>query len=548
MSPPRLPLRDYQEQAIAASRALWRTGERGALVVLPTGTGKTFTALRIVADAAARGHRALWLAHREELLAQPARSLRVMAPELALLSGIVKAGRNEADKRIVFGSVDTLRSEKRLAAYLAHGAPLLVVADEAHHFRKNSRETLLDRLDEARKAIDPKGQPCFRLGLTATPDRADKVSLAPLWRIAFAYPLPRAIREGHLVPVTFARRYLDALDLSNVKLNAQGDYNEDELAAALLEAHVVDHTVAAMRDLAPERRSLIFTASVDQARQTAEGLRAAGIEARFVCGDTPDEERRGMLRAFEAGTVRALASCMVLTEGTDLPPADCIVMARPTRSRPLYVQAMGRGLRPYPGKADCLALDIVGATEEHEMIVAPVLLRDLEREEQEAEAKESKPGKGEHDWKRHPKPVAAWASLRHLDRGGYAVGCGEHGNAVLIAEADDSGLWMAYLIHKGSEAPTPLCSEPVDFGLAQALGEDVARRAGSLTRRAAKWRGGPASDRQMAALARFGDTDGSWMTAGEAANRLTEHIARRAVARYGLAQRTDKSPILRVAR
>jgi ATP-dependent helicase IRC3 len=282
----------------------------------------------------------------------------------------------------------------------------------------------------------------------------------------------------------------------------------------------------------------VFTATVEQARQTAEAVQAAGISARWVSGETPGDDRRRLLRAFETGAVQVLCNAQVLTEGTDIPAIDCVVMARPTRSRGLYVQSIGRGLRPSPGKEDCLIIDLVGASEEHKMIVAPVLLEQLEQEERAAE--EQRRGAGSPKgrvWKRHRPPVASWVRIPDLDREAIAVDCGEHG---LVVAADVGDGWMSWLLPRKGAKRIPLSDAPVDRDLAVGLGEDVARQAGSLTRASSKWRADGASDAQRQMLAGFGRALDPDASKGAAFDAITAEKAKRMSAKAGIAARTDR--------
>lgn len=517
-------LRPYQVDAIAAARRQWSGGQRSALVVLPTGTGKTATALSQVATAARAGHRVLWLAHREELLTQPMRTLTGVYADLAPVAGIVQAARDDADRRIVFGAADTLRGEARLARYLAHGAPVLTVVDEAHHYLGNLYEALLDAVGSR-----------YELGLTATPDRADGKKLSTRWgsKPAYTYMITRAIRDGFLVPPTFAKEYLPTLDLSGV--SGGNDWNAEQLGGVMLASGAVEHTVSAMQAHAVGRRALVFTANVEQARQTSEALRAAGRESRWLSGTTSPADRRRMLDAFVAGHIDTICNCAVLTEGTDLPPCDCIVVARPTRSRPLYMQILGRGLRTFPRKEDCLVIDIVGASDEHRMIVAPILLDEIEREElgEDEVERKKQPKRDPGRWKRNRPPVASWVTLPQLDRTALAVDCGDHG---IVAVVDTGDGWTSTLLPKKG-APQPLTDGPVDYDLAVGLGEDVARQARALTWGRAGWRRQAATEGQLNMVGRFGVMDVP-KTKGEAAELITREVAFRAVARAGLAKRT----------
>ena len=322
-----IQLRLPQSEAIAAVRNRWRQRDRKVIVVLPTGVGKTIMALSLVVSAVRKGLRVLWLAHRKELLTQPLRSLTGLWPEMGLLAGIVQASADASHARIVFGSSDTLRGEKRLERLLKHGKITFVVVDEAHHSVSPTYKKILGRLD------NQGGAPPWMLGLTATPERADGKELGDYWNLAYSYSLYDAINNGYLVPVVHRLEQMPGLVLPET---GSGDFNDDELAERLLMAGVVEHTVSAITRHARGRATLTFTASVEQARLTAEALTEAGVLTRWVSGETPSADRQRLLRAFEDGHIQGLVNCAVLTEGTDLPRADCVTIARPTRSKPLY--------------------------------------------------------------------------------------------------------------------------------------------------------------------------------------------------------------------
>lgn len=289
--------------------------------------------------------------------------------------GTVRAELDEWNRSLVLASVPTLAVPGRSERVRAEGIDL-VVLDEAHHGAALSYVRVLERLAPRRM-----------LGLTATADRSDGVSLGD-WEIAYAYGISDAIRDEWLIPPYAAVIPIPGLDLRG--FSPGQDYDPDELGEALLDARIVEHTVDAMigehdatelperadhrRLTARGRQSLVFTATIKQADQTAAALRSAGVRAQAISGDTPTRERAGLLRAFERGEVDALCNAAVLTEGTDLPSADCVVLARPTRSWSFAVQMIGRGLRPYPGQRECLILDLGGATDLHDLRAAPVLI------------------------------------------------------------------------------------------------------------------------------------------------------------------------------
>lgn len=368
--------RYYQREAKEAVLEAWDAGSAEAghpLLVMATGTGKTFTALHILEEAIDAGERIVWLAHREELLLQALKSLQVACP--GVRGGIVQANRNETTAQVVFASVDTLRTDRRLEDILRDGHPAVVVVDEAHHSPSPTHQN----------AIQALVQPGTRmLGLTATADREDGADLADDWQIVYSYDIVQAVADGFLAP-PYAVHVPIELDLEGINQN-----DDAELGAALIRQGIVEATVEAMqashlcqrlperddqRFLDPTGRSaLVFTATVEQARLTAEALREAGIVARYVSGETPKGERRALLRAFEQGRIQVLCNPSVLTEGTDLPRASLGVLARPLRSWSLYVQCAGRVLRLFDGKDEGMLLDLAGATKLHSLAAAPVLI------------------------------------------------------------------------------------------------------------------------------------------------------------------------------
>lgn len=539
-----IKLRPYQvEGSQAAMRAWMRTTSRRQMVVLPTGTGKTILALHVVAQARERGHRVLWLAHREELLDQPSKTFKALWPDLAGESGIVQAHRDEWYRDLVFCSIDTLARERRLEAVLAAGPPRVVVVDECHHSAAGSWAKVLDAIDAAGKDAfrdTPGPDSPLYLGLTATPERADGKPLGKLWRVAYSYPIPKAIEDGYLVPPNFAVERLD-LDLSKIATRA-GDWADDQLEDALLQAEIVEHTVEAMGEHAQGRKSLIFTVTVNQATLTAEALKEAGLRAEVVSGETPKAQRRELLQGLRAGRLDALCNCAVLTEGYDDPSVDAIVLARPTRSHPLFVQMVGRGLRLHPGKRDCLVVDLVGASEEHDLITSSALLT-VEQQQGEGKAPE-----GEQE--RRSKWAAfleegrgrskfAWAQIPDVSPVAFALNAGGEGTAALV---EQDGGFLAVILRKGGEIDYPAGKYPLDHETAQGCAEDFVRQAEAATiaGRAQPWRRQRTSSSQRDLLARL-RIDTVPATRGEAEKLITGKLAQGRLVRHGLVRRHSKA-------
>lgn len=205
------------------------------------------------------------------------------------------------------------------------------------------------------------------LGVTATMSRGDGQALGQVWdEIVYRRGIVEMIRDGHLADVRGIRVQVPDLDLSGVKVS-RGDYAEGALGTAL-EASLAPEVVAeAYLEHAADRKGLLFAPTVSSAQVLADALTGAGVGTEVVHGAMAGNERRAVLRRFETGATQVLSNCMVLTEGFDSPSASAAVIARPTRSAPLYVQMAGRVLRPYPGKEHALVLDVVGATAMHSL-------------------------------------------------------------------------------------------------------------------------------------------------------------------------------------
>lgn len=346
--------RPYQTECIDMVNKAWADGMRRPAVVLPTGSGKTV----IFAHLATRfirehGQRVVVLVHRDELADQAIAKIRAVAPQLDV--GKVKAGDNDVDADVMVCSVQTLSRDNRLAALSRSqtngGVHIgLVITDECHHAAAVSYRKIASAF------------PVRQVGFTATLARGDGVGLGDVWDdVVFQRSVLWMISKGYLVDVRGRSVAVQDLDLGRVKKTG-GDYQAGALGAAMISSGAPGVTARAMTEHAPGRRSIVFAPDVASAYATAAALDNEGITCDVVEGNTSRDERHVIYDRFRTGDLRALVSCMVLTEGFDAPWADCAVIARPTQSASLYVQMVGRVLRPWPGKADALVLDMVGAS------------------------------------------------------------------------------------------------------------------------------------------------------------------------------------------
>jgi superfamily II DNA or RNA helicase len=364
-----IELRPYQREAVDAVHAAHAQGTRRPAAVLATGAGKTI----IIAEVArtsrhgvAGGRRVVVLAHREELVQQNAAKVRDVAPDLKV--GVVQAGSNQVNAHVISASVQTLASPMRRAQLRDVG---LVIVDEAHHAPARTYVQTLEHFGCLVTPTTPGS--AMALGVTATMARGDGVALGDIWQeIVYVKDTAELIRDGYLVRPVGVRVRVDDLRLARVR-KVQGDYSSAGLGAAIEESMAPKKIVEALREHAPDRQAILFAPLVHTAEVIRDALREDGFTAELVHGGTPKDERRRVLQAYRDGRVQILCNAMVFTEGTDLPMTGCVVIARPTMNPALFVQMVGRGLRLWPGKRDCIVLDVVGATNRHKL-TAPIEL------------------------------------------------------------------------------------------------------------------------------------------------------------------------------
>lgn len=373
-----MQLRDYQRATIRATLDHWRGGLTDVLAVAATGLGKTVIFCALIDEMlrqGARPGRALILSHREELVRQPLEKLVGFFPHWQGRCGVVMAGENEVAARVISATVQTLASPARMAELLAAGPINLLVTDEAHHAVASTYQQVYAAL----RAANPHMR---HLGVTATPVRADAVGLGEVYQaVAATYDIRYGVESGHLVPPKWLA-VKTAISLKGVR-SAKGDYSPTQLARIFETDNCFELVVASHQRYASGRRGIAFVSSVEGAYRLAARFSEAGIPAAAADGTTDKVLRRGLLADFRAGRLQMLVNMGLWTEGLDVPEIGVIHQVRPTKSDGLYLQMVGRGLRPAPwaDKADCLILDY--APQETRKIV---MLGDLLLGEREAAA------------------------------------------------------------------------------------------------------------------------------------------------------------------
>lgn len=343
-----MELRDYQQKAVAAGLEAI-AGGRSALLVLATGCGKTvcFASLidRVLRDNP--GKVAVVLAHREELIRQAVDKIerftgRRCAIEMAGLAADLYGTLTPPE--VIVSTIQTQNAGRPPRMERVHPEDVaLVIVDEAHHAVAASYRKVVGYYRAGGAAL---------LGVTATPDRADEVALAKVFDVApYVYDVADAIRDGWLVPIKQQICKVTGLDYSSVRTTA-GDLNGGDLAEVMEAEGNLQGVASATLQVAGERKTLIFAASVKHAERLAEILnRHRPGRAASINGGTDKVTRAKIVRDYAEGRLQFVCNVGVFTEGFDDPGVECVVMARATQSRALYAQMLGRGTRP----AECVA-------------------------------------------------------------------------------------------------------------------------------------------------------------------------------------------------
>ncbi|KAI1386268.1 P-loop containing nucleoside triphosphate hydrolase protein [Hypoxylon trugodes] len=352
-------LRDYQEECIQSVLSSLKYGHKRLGISLATGSGKTviFTQLidRIKSNSD-EARQTLILAHRRELVEQAARHCTTAYPNKSVeieMGNMHSSG--TAD--ITIASIQSINSGDRLDKFNPRWFKLILV-DEAHHIVAPGYLNVLEHFGLDKKRDD---SPAL-VGVSATFSRTDGLRLgAAIDEIVYHKDYVDMIGDRWLSDVIFTTVESTA-DISKVKSGNNGDFQPGDLSRAVNTKQVNEITVRSWLAKASERKStLVFCVDLAHVSGLTDTFRQHGIDARFVMGETPKVERSERIDAFRRQEFPVLINCGVFTEGTDIPNIDCIILARPTRSRNLLVQMIGRGMRLHPDKEDCHIIDMVSS-------------------------------------------------------------------------------------------------------------------------------------------------------------------------------------------
>ena len=338
-------LRDYQLDGFKQIRDAYAEGVQRVLFVLPTGGGKRIIFTHILAGAARRGKRVLVVCHRQEIFEQAEASVALADVEY----GKIAPGCSETDLPVQIAMVATLAQLKRLERWA--GKFDLVIVDECHHSVAGSWARVI--------ASQPRAKV---LGVTATPERLDGRGLREQFdEMVIGPSTGDLIKAGWLAPFVVYEK-TEAPDMSAAKIRG-GDYAAEDARAAM-GGVVIQSAVDEYRRICPDVPTLAFCATIDHSQEVAERFRRHGVRAQHIDAETGASERRSAIAGLTDGSLDVITSVNLFGEGVDVPVLGAVLMLRPTASLALYLQQVGRSLRPAPGKVAKI-LDFSGNVARH---------------------------------------------------------------------------------------------------------------------------------------------------------------------------------------
>lgn len=334
-----LELREHQENALDELREMRKNGDTIALLYHATGTGKTVTA---VEDAKSIGGRTLFIAHTKELINQAKNTFEKLWSEVSC--GIYMGEKKEKNAHIICGSVQSI--SKNLNEFKEDDFDYIII-DEAHHGTSESYKEILSHFRTK-----------FTLGLSATPERADGENILDLFKkVAHKMDLETAVKQGILAEIRCIRVKTN-VDISDVRIRGI-KYDSRDLESKLFVPERNNLLVDTYINYVNGKKTVVFCASVNNAEQVAQAFKERGIKAEAVSGSLKKVKREKILKDYEEGRISVLCACDLLNEGWDSPRTEVLFMARPTMSKTIYMQQLGRGTRKADGKEYLLVFDFI---------------------------------------------------------------------------------------------------------------------------------------------------------------------------------------------
>lgn len=326
-----MKLRPYQQNLIDDIRASLHRGHKAVVAVLGCGGGKSIIQGSIAKSSTDRGNRVLFLVHRKELCKQIANTFSKLGTDMSLCD---------------VSMVQT--ASRRLKSLPDYD---LIITDECHHGTANTYRKIYDHYSDV-----------VRLGFTATPIRLNKGGLGEVYTDLITSVSTQWLIENHyLAPYKYYSVKL--ADTSNLHTVA-GEFKQDEVAQLMENKEIYGDTVKQWKRLAEGKKTIVYCASVEASKMTAERFSSEGYSSIAIDGKTPQNERNEAMERFRSGEITILCNCELFGEGLDVPDCECVVLLRPTQSLTLFIQQSMRSMRYMPGKT-AIIIDHVGNCYRH---------------------------------------------------------------------------------------------------------------------------------------------------------------------------------------
>lgn len=346
-----MKLRPYQEKAITELRESFRRGNKRVILQLATAGGKTALSSCVISQAIEKGNRVIVFVPRRELAYQFVATLKKMGVDAAF----IMSGEGRSISKVHVASFDTFESWVVSKQKMLPPKADMIIVDEAHIY-----------LGKQMRFVEKFYSNAFIVGLTATPARASGAGLGAFYQdMVLGVSIKELTEQGFLSPVRYFAP--TKVDLSNIKLNKDGDYQAGQLEELMSEKALVGDIVLNWMRIAPNRQTVVFCSGVKHSIHVRDEFLKHGIRAEQVDGNTEEEERKAILARVASGETQVLTNVFVATYGLDIPVLSCAVLARPTKNIALYLQMVGRIMRICEGKEDAIVIDHARVVEENGM-------------------------------------------------------------------------------------------------------------------------------------------------------------------------------------
>lgn len=333
-----MELREYQKTTRSNIKDALIQGYTAPLVVSPTGSGKTISFVDIAVRTVKKGNRVLILVHRQEIMEQTLKKLF----EFKVNAGQIASGKRMTADKIQVAMVGTLVN--RLGSVFK---PDLIIIDECHHSPANQWRKIMAYFNDVK-----------RIGFTATPERLDGVGLGDMYdKMVMGPTVKWLVENGYLA---YPRVFTGKVSTPTKYKVKMGDYDKKEQTEAMTDRVIIGDVIEHYKKMLGGLPAICFCVSIEHCKIMEDNFNQAGIKSRTIHGKMKRKEREAVIQGLATGEFSILNSCDVISEGVDIPVVAGAILLRKTRSLSLYLQQVGRPLRPYPGKKDAIILDHCG--------------------------------------------------------------------------------------------------------------------------------------------------------------------------------------------